>query len=45
MMKIQNHIKAGRYAFNFTEVVVTKGINPEYAGAVVAEINFKAIIF
>mgnify|MGYP003147252729 CR=1 FL=1 len=37
MMKIQNHIKAGKYAFNFTEVVVTKGINPEYAGAVVAE--------
>ena len=37
MIRIQNHIKAGKYAFNFTEVVVTKGINPQYEGAVVAE--------
>ena len=35
--RIQAHIKAGKYAFNFTEVVVTKGINPAYEGAVVAE--------
>lgn len=31
--KIMAGIQNGSYRFNFTEVVVTKGINPEYTGA------------
>jgi len=30
--KIIQGIQQGQYTFNFTEVVVTKGINPEYTG-------------
>jgi len=37
MAKIRNAVNSGNYRFNFSEVVVTKGINPEYGGAVVAE--------
>lgn len=31
--KIISGIQNGSYRFNFTEVIVTKGINPEYVGA------------
>ena len=33
--KIVAGVQNGSYRFNFTEVVVTKGINPEYTGGVV----------